>query len=142
MSEHFCHSCASDLGIPASTEIDHLLGNQYQLEKFVKHTIPNTAYPISSIFSDPGTAAYAHYVVSTAGSGWYQVDDQGRYNMAWYAGQATGAEYHNGVFHIPASGIRLVSYYNEFKIHAFPDAAQELATATCDRCGKPIPYEP
>jgi len=142
MPHYFCHSCAMAMGIPATPQTDKLLDNRYQLEKFLKHTVPNTAYPISSVFSDPGTAAYAQYVVNTAGSGWFQIDDQGRNNMAWYAGSATGAEFRNGTFFLPANGIRLVCYYDEFKIHAFPDVAQGLNAVSCERCGRPVPYEP
>jgi hypothetical protein len=141
MVQHYCHSCAIALGIPATVQTDKLLDSQYQLDKFLKHTAPGTTYQINSIFADPGTASYAQYVVNTAGSGWYQVDDQGRHSMAWYAGSATGAEFRNGGFYLPANGIRLVCYSDEFKIHAFPDAEQTLSTVTCERCGRLIPYE-
>src|SRR4051794_35048412 len=78
MPQHFCHNCAAALGIPASPQTQDPLASHYQLAKFVKHTALGTIYPINSIFADPGTASYANYVVSTAGSGWFQVDDQGR----------------------------------------------------------------
>ena len=141
MSQHFCHSCAIKMGIPAAALADRLFDTPYQLAKYMKHTAPGTAYPINSVFSSPGTAGYANYIVNTMGSGWYQVDDRGRYNMTWYAGSQTGAEYHGSTFHVPASGVKVVCYQDEFKIHAFPDAAIIPAT-TCLRCGKPIPYEP
>jgi hypothetical protein len=141
MSQHFCHNCAIQMGIPATAPTDRLFDTSYQLTKYMKHTALGTAYPINSVFSTPGTAQYADYIVSTVGSGWYQVDDQGRYNMTWYAGSAVGAEYRNGTFHVPASGVKVVCYRDEYKIHAFPDAAIVRAT-TCLRCGAPIPYGP
>ena len=129
------------MGIPAAAPTDRLFDTSYQLGKYMKHTAPDTAYDINSVFSDPGTAAYAGYAVSTMGSGWYQIDDRGRYNMTWYAGSVVGAEYKGGIFHVPASGVKVVCYYDEFKIHAYPDATIIPAT-TCLRCGAPIPYEP
>lgn len=139
MSQHFCHKCALQLGIPGTASTDQLLGQSYQLDKFMKHTTLGTAYPVVSIFSTSGTAEYANYVVSTAGSGWFQVDDQGRHNMVWYAGRQTGAEFRNGTFYLPASGVKVVLYDNQYKIHAFPDA-QILPATTCARCRTPIPY--
>ncbi|SRR6266545_1586737 len=139
LTQHFCHSCATSMGIPAATPTERLFETPYQLAKYMKHTAPGTAYDINSVFSDPSTAAYAGYVVSIMGSGWYQVDDWGRYNMTWYAGSQTGAEYRGGTFHVPASGVKVVCYQDEFKIHAYPDAAIVPAT-TCLRCGIPIPY--
>jgi hypothetical protein len=141
MVEHYCHQCAIKMGIPAAVPTDRLFDTPYQLVKYMKHTAPGTAYPINSVFSSPGTAEYAKYIVNTMGSGWYQVDDQGRYNMTWYAGSALGAEFRGGTFHMLANGVRVVCYHNEFKIHGFPDAKIIPAT-TCLRCGKPIPYEP
>jgi hypothetical protein len=129
------------MGVPAAGRTDRLLDTSYQLGKFMKHTAPGTAYPIVSVFSDPGTAQYANHIVSAVGSGWYQIDNGGRPNMAWYAGTQTGAEYRGGTFHMPASGVRVVCYYDAFKIHAYPDASI-LSATTCIGCGKPIPYEP
>ncbi|NWF81565.1 MAG: hypothetical protein HXY37_16205 [Chloroflexi bacterium] len=139
MAEHYCHHCAAALGIPTAGTVGPLFNTPYQLAKYMKHTAPGTAYSINSIFASPGTAQYAHYVLNTTASGWYQVDDYGRYNMTWYAGTVTGAEYRGGTFHVPASGVKVVCYQDTHKIHAFPDAAIIPAT-TCLRCGKPIPY--
>lgn len=128
------------MGIPAVGRTDRLLDTRYQLEKYIKHTAPGTV-PVQSVFASPGTQAYADYIVNAAGSGWYQRDDQGSYSMVWYAGTQTGLEYRNGMFHAPASGVRVVCQDDEFKIHGYPDA-RIIPAISCDGCGRPIPYEP
>jgi len=128
------------MGVPSAAPTERLFDTPYQLDKYMKHTAPGTAYPINSVFSSPGTAEYANYIVSAVGSGWYQLDDRGRYNMTWYAGTQTGAEYRGGTFHMPARGVRVVCYHDEFKIHAYPDAAI-IPASSCLLCGKAIPYD-
>jgi hypothetical protein len=100
--------------------------------------MPGT-YSLNSVFPSPDLAQYQNYIVTTVGSGWVHEDANNRLSMTWYAGSQTGAEYRNGTFYLPASGVRVVCFENQFKIHAYPDASIIPASA-CSKCGAPIPY--
>jgi hypothetical protein len=141
MSKYFCHNCAVKLGISLPAETEVLTGNEYQLEKFLKHTAPTVRYPLVSIFDHADFETYENYTISAAASGWVEEDDQGRINMAWYAGKNTGATYKNGMFILPTDCVKVVFHNNVFKIHAFPNKQSDLITAKCSRCSIDIPYE-
>lgn len=115
-----------------------LTGTTYQLEKFIKHTAPTGSYPILSVFSDPAYETYRDYVVTTTVSGSAQIDDRGRTNLLWLAGQPVGATFKNGQFVFPTDTILVVWHDDQSKIHAFPVSSTEYGPANCANCGAPI----
>jgi hypothetical protein len=116
-----------------------LTGTSYQLGKFIKHTAPTGTYPLNSIFDDPTYSTYCDYVVTGTASGYLEMDNNNRKSFTWYAGQRTGAEYQNGVFVAPTSGVKIVLPENDSKLHAFPIAASPNSISYCAYCGKPLP---
>lgn len=136
MSEYYCHTCGSQMFGTALTS--GLLDTTYQLDKFMKHTIPSTGYELNSIFSDPTTTAYQHYAVSAACSGSYEIDDVGRVNILWVARREIGAQYDHGNFVLPEDSVKIVLYNNPQHIHAFPVSSTGFSTGRCKECGKPI----
>lgn len=139
MPQYFCHVCSSALGLVTPANPASLTGTYYQLEKYIKHTAPTGTYPINSIFDDPSYATYSGYIVTGTISGLMEIDDIGRKNFIWYAGQQTGAEYLNGVFVAPTSGVKIVLPEDDAKLHAFPITAQPGLINYCANCGKPLP---
>ncbi len=138
MPQYFCHSC-SVLGLVTPAIPASLTGTSYQLEKYIKHTAPTGTYPINSIFDDPTYDAYSGYIVTGTISGLMEIDDYGRKNFIWYAGEKTGAEYQNGVFIAPTSGIKIVLLEDDTKLHAFPITAQSGSVNYCANCGAALP---
>ncbi len=137
---YYCHKCAStNLSITPSIPYN-LTGTQYQLDKFMKHTAPNTIYQINSVFDDPTYSQYKDFIVTTCNSGGVEVDSFGRYNQIWYASEKTGMTHTSGGFSHPTSGVRVVLYGNEFKIHAFPDGFNP-SEKTCCICREPMPFD-
>ena len=114
---------------------------QYQLEKFIKHTAPTGVYPVNGVFDTNDYAKYRDYMVSAQASGCLLVDDNGRNNFIFFAGEQTGLQYREGVYEMPASGATLVLGHDAAKFHAFP-STQTPNTLRCSVCGKPVPSYP
>ncbi len=92
MPQYFCHLCSvSSLVTPEFPT--SLTGTFYQLEKYIKHTAPTGTYPLNSIFIDPTYNTYRGYILTGTLSGLLEIDNYGRKNYLWYAGEVTGAEY-------------------------------------------------
>ena len=144
MSDYYCHNCASLMGFVRPNNITSLSATSYQLGKFMEHTAPSSSAllkPVNSVFENTNYPNIKEYIINTTASGWVEVDEKGRKNFAWYAGEKTGIEYRNGAFFAPADGVKVVLSDNSFKIHGFPfSGASKLNTVRCQNCGKSIPY--
>jgi len=116
-----------------------LTGTQYQLSKFIKHTVPSGSYRLDSVFDDPTYKEYSDYIVNTSASGLLETDDLDRKNLIWFAGSHTGAVYCNGVFVAPTHGVKVVLPESETKLHAFPIAGSPHRKVTCALCGRLLP---
>ena len=114
------------------------LGSTYQLDKFMKHTIPSTGYDLNSVFTDPSTTAYQKYIVSASCSGSYEVDDMGRTNILWVANRHIGAQLDHGNFVLPEDSIKMVLYSDPQRIHAYSVSSTGFSTGKCKVCDKPI----
>jgi hypothetical protein len=90
-----------------------LTETQYQLEKYLKHTAPASAYNFNSVFTGPGSEMYQQYIVTTVASGHVQVDDQSRTNVVWVASDQTGISYSGGTFAGPNNAVKVV--FHEIK---------------------------
>ncbi len=140
MSEYYCHSCAGEMGLMNPASPLSLTGTDYQLGKFIKHTDPTGTYPINSVFGDTDYGTYENYVVSSAGSGFLELDDRGRRNIVWVAGKTIGATYKNGIYTYPDDAVRIVLHDNQWKIHAFPTLSDKVQSKRCKRCGVLVTY--
>lgn len=140
MSDYLCHSCAADLGYPQSVQTDSVLGSSKQTEKFVKHTMEGagSTYDVNSVFASGSTQQYMDWVINSAASGAVEMDDEGRQNFIWYAGEQTGARYRDGKFDVTTDMVKLVKPWDEDEIHAYPVSSTGYQEARCDRCGRPI----
>lgn len=139
MAKYYCHECGMKLGllIPP-TSLPSLIGTSEQLVKFIKHTHPTGTYNINSVFSDPSYNKYSDYVVNTLVSGSVQIDDKGRLNVIWLAGEQTGFTFIDNQPSIPTDAVLVAWHNNKFKIHAFPLNSYTLFSEVCSVCGKSI----
>jgi len=137
---YYCLECAIKLGhlrpaLPAA-----LTGTHYQLEKYIKHTAPTSAYNFSTVFTSPGSETYRNYIITAVSSGHVQIDDRGRKNVVWVGSEQTGLTYSNGVFVGPTNAVKVVFHDNAQKIHGFPIHSSEIKAAACVICERPVPY--
>jgi hypothetical protein len=141
MSQHYCHQCSVSIGLKLPSEPDtlNLTGTAYQLEKYIKHTSPTGTYQVNSIFDEPNFDSYRNYIITGTISGMLEIDDRGRKNLIWYAGEQTGVEYRNGAFIAPANGIKIVLPEDSQCIHAFPIQGCSGTVYNCLICGSPLP---
>jgi len=130
---YYCHRCAVILGYFQDVYTSAPLQSQYQLDKFIKHTVPLT-HPSASVFNSTSAGPYANYVVDTAASGAVELDARGRRNFIWLAAHPTGFSYQDGVLVGPTDGVKVVLSSEETKVHAFPVSASDLATRRCANC--------
>jgi hypothetical protein len=134
MSYYYCHPCAARQGYLHDVYTSDPLQSPYQLDKFVKHTLP-LSHPSASVFNSTSTGTYADYVVDVAASGAVELDALGRRNFVWLAGCPTGFSYKDGVLVGPTDGVKVVLSSEATKIHAFPVNAADLVTRMCASCG-------
>jgi hypothetical protein len=142
---YYCHNCARKLGhvapVAPSTLGVSTYPNQYQLDKFIKHTTSTGLYPNYSFFQDPTWGSYLGHLVSTLASGCLEIDDAGRKNLIFFAGSTTGMQFMNGQFVAPCNGVMAVLTESSTHCHAFPSHFHP-ESQTCATCGTPVPYDP
>lgn len=141
MGIYYCRKCAVAIG-EISEEFpipDNLIGTEYKLEKFVKHNFPTEFEEIHSIFKEPNLLKYSQYVINTSASGCLEIDDHGRKNLIFVAGETTGYTLVNGEIFRPDDAVRLVFYKDTNKIHAFSTSGSVIPKL-CSRCGCPIVF--
>ena len=120
--------------------VQGLIGTVYQLEKYIKHTLPDPDYPVQSVFALPSTEAYTSYIVESMAAGSLEVDDLGRRNVIWAAGEETGFLFRRGTLVQPQDAIKVVLSTSTGEIHAFPANSTTFLPAKCVRCGELIVY--
>ena len=138
MGTFLCHSCAAERGILDITLSGSVTGTEYQLEKYIKHTAPSGSYPVNSVFDSPDSAMYSNFIVATMASGCVELDDQGRTNLVYFAGDKTGARYEHGEFVCDVSGVKVVLAHDGARVHGFPTGIGNLGPRYCDACGCPV----
>jgi len=94
MSKYYCHKCAEILDLlPANTELNYT-GSIVQLDKFIKHTMPTASYKINSVFQTNDYDQFKNYMVNSICSGSVEIDNLGRMNIVWVAGEKTNLTCH------------------------------------------------
>ena len=135
MPEYLCHACASAQNYLRSIQTGSLLQTQYQLDNYIKHTVPDPQYNWQSVFASPSTQSFANYVVSSSLSGSLEFDDKGRTNIIWVAGSLTGFQYSSGQLLYPQDSVKVVLSTSTSKIHAFPQSSTQFSAGRCRQCG-------
>ena len=131
---YYCHRCAAQRGYLQDVYTSDPLQSPYQLDKFIKHTVP-FSHPSASAFNNTSTGEYASYVVDAAASGAVELDAYGRRNFVWLAGRPTGFSYKDGALVGPTDGVKVVLSSEATRVHAFPIKAADLVTRMCACCG-------
>jgi hypothetical protein len=139
MRTYYCNECARFLGELESFNAGSVLGTTYQQDKFSKHTVPSTSYPLASVWVDPSTSAYEAHIVSAGTSGSLEIDERGRKNLIVFAGRTVGALHDNGRFVLDQDSVKVVKHSASGEIHAYPTNSAGANQAICARCGKPTP---
>lgn len=146
MSTYYCRSCAIALGYIDQTVMPpaNLTGDAsgYQLDKYLKHT--QTGYYSNgavSLFGNQEYDNYKNYVVGTTISGCLEIDDQNRKNLVYWAGKKIGCYVDplTGDIIYPESGVKVVLYNNDAKIHGFTCNPTGHLNTQCTSCGGPLP---
>jgi hypothetical protein len=120
-------------------DVTRLTETEYQLEKYLKHTAPTSAYLFNTVFPSPGSATYADYVIAAVNSGHVEIDAKERINIIYVASSTTGMALSAGRFIGPTDAVKLVLPHDEERLHAFPILVEDIEPLPCDRCGKLVP---
>jgi len=134
MSVLYCHRCGAEEGFLRQASTGGFLQSSYQLQKFMKHTIPSTGYDVASVFNDPSTQTYANYIVNTFASGCVEIDDRNRRNIIWVAGKTVGMKFEKGDPVLPEDAVKLVLSTDPQRVHAYPVSSTTLSTGFCSKC--------
>ena len=136
---YYCHEGAASRGMLPSIPTT-LVTNQYQLEKYLKHTNPASTAGMTGVFTAPGSEAYQKYVVTAVASGHVEIDSQGRMNIVWVASEQTGIAYKGGQLVGPTKAVKVVLAQDSSTLHGFPISTAELKVGSCAQCGRPVPH--
>jgi hypothetical protein len=131
MSNYYCINCGASRGFSGINAGTNLTGNQYQLEKYIKHTNPTAVYGINGTFDDPN--AYLDYAVSASKYGFYEKDNQNRINLVWDANKRVGETIDPCGAITPNSAAKYVCPNTPSKTHGFPTGLS--GTIICSDCG-------
>ena len=140
-AQFYCHTCAAGRGYLANVFTSGLLQSTYQLEKYMKHTLPSslsTSGAVQTFFSNPSTSEYETHVVDAINSGAVKIHGKRR-NFIFAAGRQTGWSCTYGVFAGPTDGVLVVLTSEPMHIHAFPVAT--TTSGACADCGRPVPTD-
>ncbi len=139
-SSYYCHKCAASLGHLSRAYTSEPLGTTYQLAKFIKHTVPDPKFRIQSVFESGTTQKYAAYIVEASLSGSVELDDKGRRNIIWAAGEPTGFLFKSGALVRPQDAVKVVLSTETQRIHAYPQNSTTFTAGRCLKCGGPVLY--
>ena len=134
MPTYYCHKCAAVHGY-LGFDVGTLTDTSYQLGKYMKHTVPDPNLATQLVFNSPSTQAYENYVVSSSLSGSVEIDDGGRRNVIWAAGNAIGFKQEHGVLKHPEDCVKVVLSTDTGRIHAYSQSSTEFSGSNCDDCG-------
>lgn len=135
MSRYYCHKCAALKGYFSNYYSSEPVGSTYQLDKFIKHTTPDPNYRSNSVFNSPSTDVYKKYIVNASCSGSVEIDDYGRKNTIWVAGENVGALHQNGIPILPHDSVKVVLSTDPNKIHGYSVNSEDFSTQVCIECG-------
>lgn len=139
MPKYYCRECAIKRGfLNENSLITNYTGSVYQLNKFIKHTLPTQYYDINSIFDDKSYSAYEDYIVNTRALGSVETDELNRHNIVYCAGKDIGLTIISGSIQIPNDAVKVVLYQNDNKIHCYPTGSVGFLNEVCFDCGKNI----
>ena len=138
MPVYYCHDCADVLGLLQDYPVQPSIGTTYQQDKYFKHTVPSTQYPLQSVFTSPSTEEYGQYIVDASSAGSVEIDDMGRKNIIFVVGANSGFRYEYGQLKKPLDAVKIVLSSSTGKIHAYPEGSTSFSTQRCAKCGSLI----
>jgi len=134
-----CWRCASNKGLTREFDPSTLMQTEYQLKKFIKHTVPNPVFRLASVFKDPTIKTYQNWVVNSVASGCVTFDSAGRHAYVFVAGREVGVTYKHGSFHTVGDAVKVVLPTDPLKVHAYPMSSHVIVATVCSGCGAPLP---
>jgi hypothetical protein len=63
-----------------------VVASSYQLDKYLKHTLPSLSHELQSVFETPSTQTYRDYILDALAARSIEIDDHGSANVIWVAG--------------------------------------------------------
>ena len=83
---HYCHGCAAARGLLYPLPADPL-ATSYQMEKYMKHLVPDPKYQLQGVFTSTAAKVYGGYIIDAGAAGGVIVDDRHRFNIVLVAGK-------------------------------------------------------
>lgn len=135
---YYCHDCAAKRGMMPSIPTE-LVQNQYQLDKYIKHTAPSSSAGKTGVYTWPASDTYRDFTVSAVASGHVEIDAKNRMNIVWVASAHTGFTWQGGQLVGPTDAVKVVCQQDSSTLHSFPIRTTDIKAGTCADCGRPVP---
>lgn len=131
----YCHTCAIGRQRIYRPPADPL-ATDYQLGKYLKHTVVDPTFAVQSIFNSTSTQAYERYLVNTVAAGAVEQDARGRWNLIVPAGREVGVRYEAGRPMASEDAIKAVLSSEDGRVHAFTIESGPFRGVPCVDCGR------
>jgi hypothetical protein len=135
---YLCWHCASEQGLAREINPTTLMNSEYQLAKFVKHTVVDPIFKLAGVFKDPQVSSYEKWVVNSVASGCVVLTPNSTHEYVFLASQQVGVTYKHGSFHTAADAVKVVLPTSPEKVHAYPISSHVIAAKKCAKCGRPV----
>ncbi len=148
MSVYFCPICtygiiSGSIVDPRACNLSDSFAGYSLYNKYRKHVLNEGSYSVNSVFTYDNFdinapikyQEYENYCFQTAVSGSLEIDNNGRRNLVWYAQKPTGELTLNGSSCGHLDSVKLVLWFCEEMIHAYPTSSQALFSNRCASCG-------
>jgi hypothetical protein len=133
-SIYYCRECAEKRKLLYPPPPDPL-ASQYQVEKYLKHTIRDPAFSVQSVVATRNTQACADYFVAAQAPVAAEVDEKGPSNIIVAAGKTVGVQLNQGqLVGPPQDAVKVVLSSDPWKVHAYPAHSTTFTGAKCSDC--------
>lgn len=137
-AKYYCHECSVKVGYIQNINSElNFTGSSYQLDKFLKHTLPSESTGYNTVFNSKEYDDYKYGVINTMASGSVEILN-GKKNIVMAVGKTIGVAYQHGQIQYPVDAFKLVLYEDENKMHLYPSGSAGFVNTNCEKCGKPI----
>lgn len=131
----YCHACGQARQRIYRPPTDPL-ATDYQLGKYLKHTVVDPTFAVQSVFNSASRRAYEDYVVDAMTAGAVEQDARGRWNLIVPAGKEVGLRFEHGKPVAPQDSIKAVLSSEDGRVHAFTIESGPFRGITCADCGR------
>ncbi len=136
---HYCANCANTLGLRPEPPTTDFLATQYQREKHLEHTVPDSSHGMKSVFDEGDMDYFTQTVQEAYKLGDLEVESRGTNILFCPSAQSTiGFQHRFGDYVRDHDTVKVVKTGDSDEVHAYPVLSSSYSSRACQRCGGPL----